>query len=269
MPTVRLEREGLFGSVGVVDTAEARRFTIGGVLQGASLLRPAANDVAPNLGQGPGPVTETRYQLAWFVAGQRHPTGRGLMLGLGGGCGVVGLLHQFPGLVMDAVDADPAMVEMAREFHPLVGHYERSGRLSLHVARAQDYLSRAPHQADFVIADLVVDSESLNELSSEALVGAVADAAPEVWFRAFGSLPDGELQPILDRFQAAGRPVRWLLSPVNRLVPLPKPRDWILGSGIAQLPDPDIFVPFREMRGSTVAKVQAAYRKLVAGGAPP
>ena len=269
MPTVRLEREGLFGRVGVVDTAEARRFTIGGVLQGASLLRPAANDVAPHLGQGPGPVTETRYQLAWFVPGQRHPTGRGLMLGLGGGCGVVGLLHQFPGLVIDAVDADPAMVEMAREFHPLVGYYEREERLSLHVARAQDYLAQASHQADFVITDLVVDSESIEDLSSETLIRAVADAAPESWFRVFGSLPDGELQPILDRFQAAGRPVRWLLSPVNRLVPLPKPRDWILGSGVALLPDPDDFVPFREMRGSTVARVQAAYRKLVTGGAPP
>ena len=85
MPTVRLERAGLYGPVGVVDTAESRRFTIGGVLQGASLLRPAASAVAPHLGQGPGPVTETRYQLAWFLAGQRHPAGRGLMLGGGGG----------------------------------------------------------------------------------------------------------------------------------------------------------------------------------------
>jgi hypothetical protein len=269
VPTVRLERDGLFGPVGVVDTAEARRFTIRGVLQGASLLRPAANAVVPSLGQGPGPVTETRYQLAWFVPGQRHPAGRGLMLGLGGGCGVVGLLHQFPDLVMDAVDADPAMVEMAREFHPLVGHYERCGRLRLHVAQASDYLTRSRNSADFVIADLVVDSESLEAIGSQALVGAIAGAAPEAWFRVFGSLPDGELQPILDQFRGAGLPVRWLLSPVNRFVPLPKPRDWILGAGVAFLPDPDDFVPYRELRGSGVAKVQAAYRKLVAGGAPP
>ncbi|MCY4593466.1 MAG: hypothetical protein OXC19_01545, partial [Bryobacterales bacterium] len=168
MPTVRLERDGLFGPVGVVDTAEARRFTIRGVLQGASLLRPAANAVAPSLGQGPGPVTETRYQLAWFVPGQRHPAGRGLMLGLGGGCGVVGLLHQFPDLVMDAVDADPSMVELAREFHPLVGHYERCGRLRLHVAQAHDYLTRTRDSADFVIADLVVDSESLEAIGSQS-----------------------------------------------------------------------------------------------------
>ncbi len=269
MPTVRLERAGLYGPVGVVDTAESRRFTIGGVLQGASLLHPAARTVAPHLGQGPGPVTETRYQLAWFLAGQRHPAGRGLMLGLGGGCGVVGLLHQFPDLTMDAVDADPAMVAMAREFHPLVGHYEREGRLRLHAAQARDYLDRAREPSDFVIADLVVDSESLEAVGSEALVGAIAAAAPEVWFRVFGSLPDGELLPILDRLQAAGLPVRWLLSPVNRLVPLPKPRDWILAAGVARLPDPDDFVPYREMRGSAVARVQAAYRKLVAGAGPP
>ena len=269
MPTVRLERAGRYGPVGVVDTADARRFTIGGVLQGASLLRPAASAEAPHLGQGPGPVTETRYQLAWLLAGQRHPAGRGLMLGLGGGCGVVGLLHQFPDLTMDAVEADPAMVAMAREFHPLVGHYERCGRLRLHVALAEDYLAQSRGAADFAIADLVVDSESLAAVSSEGLVGAVAAAAPEVWFRVFGSLPDGELQPLLDRFQAAGLPVRWLLSPVNRLVPLPKPRDWILAAGVARLPDADDFVPYREMRGSAVAKVQAAYRKLAAGATPP
>ena len=87
------------------------------------------------------------------------------------------------------------------------------------MARARDYLARALEPPDFVIADLVVDSESLEAVGSEALVGAIAAAAPEVWFRVFGSLPDGELLPILDRFQAAGLPVRWLLSPVNRLVP--------------------------------------------------
>ena len=70
MPTVRLEREGLYGPVGVVDTAHARRFTIRGVLQGASLLEPSAASVDPALGTGPGPVIETRYQLAWFLAGQ-------------------------------------------------------------------------------------------------------------------------------------------------------------------------------------------------------
>lgn len=269
MPTVRLERPGLYGPVGVVDTADARRFTIGGVLQGASLLRPAAGTVAAHLGQGPGPVTETRYQLAWFLAGQRHPVGRGLMLGLGGGNGVVGLLHQFPELTMHAVDADPVMVAMAREFHPLIGHYEREGRLRLHVAQALDYLDRAREEADFVIADLVVDSESLEAVGSKALLEAIAAAAPEVWFRVFGSMPDGELQPILDGFQAAGLPVRWLLSPVNRLVPLPKPRDWILSAGVARLPDPDDFVPYREVRGSAVARVQAAYRKLVAGATAP
>ena len=269
MPTVRLERAGLFGPVGVVDTADARRFTIRGVLQGASLLRPAASAVVPALGPGPGPVIETRYQLAWLVPGQRHSAGRGLMLGLGGGCGVVGLLHQFPDLCMDAVDADPAMVAMAREYHPLVAHYERSGRLRLHVAQAQDYLASARAPADFAIADLAVDADSLQALACESLLGAVAAAAPEVWFRLFGSLPDGELQPFLDRFQAAGLPVRWLLSPVSRLVPLPRPRDWILAAGVDRLPAPDDLVPFRALRGAAVAQVQAAYRKLVSGAAPP
>ena len=268
MPTVRFERDGLFGPVGVVDTAIARRFSIRGVLQGASLLRPAANTVAPSLGYGPGPVIETRYQLAWFLAGQRHPNGRGVMLGLGGGCGVVGLLHQFPDLALDAVEADPAMVGMAREFHPLIGHYERLGRLQVHVADAEAYLAQARTKYDFVIVDLIVDSDSLGRVDSASLIQAVARAAPEVWFRVFGSRPDGELRPIIDKFAAHGSPVNSLLSPVSPAVALPKPRDWILTAGVKQLPDPDDFVPYRGLRGPQIANVQAAYRKLAAGSVP-
>ena len=268
MPTVRLERDGLFGPVGVVDTAEARRFTIGGVLQGASLLRPAARSVDSTLGQGPGPVTETRYQLAWLLPGQRHPAGRGLMLGFGGGCGAVGLLHQFPGLILDAVEADPAMATMAREFHPHVGHYERLGRLRLYVAEAEDFLAQSSSEYDFVIADLVVDADSLARISSPSLIQAVAEAAPEAWFRVFGSLPDGELRPVVERFKTSGLPANWLFSPVSPLVPLPRPRDWIVAAGVRDRPDPDVFLPFPGLRGKRIKELQAAYRKLVAGALP-
>ncbi len=263
MPTVRLERGGLFGAAGVVDTAEARRFTIGGVLQGASLLSPSAATVDPSLALGPGPVIETRYQLGWFLAGQRHPAGRSLMLGLGGGCGAVGLLHQFPEMVLDAVDSDPTMMAMAREFHPLVGHYERRGRLRLHLADAEDYLAQASGAYDFAIVDLVVDGgEGLRQLNSMPLIQALADAAPEIWFRMFGSLPDGEIHPLLDKFATAGSPVDWLFSPVGLTVPLPKMRDWILAAGVRDRPDPYGFLPYQGLRGRPIARVQDAYAKL-------
>ena len=262
VPTVRLEREGLFGPVGVVDTAEARRFTIGGILQGAALLEPSAASVLASLPRGPGPVIETRYQLAWFLAGQRHPEGRGVMLGFGGGCGAVGLLHQFPGLELDAVDADPAMVAMAREFHPLVGHFEREGRLRLHVAEATDYLSHAGGSYAFAIADLVVDGADLGRLDSLPLIRGLAAVAPETWFRAFGSLPDGELRPLLEKFAAAGQPVDWLFSPVAPALPVPRTRDWILAAGVRKPPAPDDFAPYRDLRGAPVRSVRDAYRKL-------
>ena len=265
MPTVRLERAGRFGPVGVVDTAHARRFTIGGVLQGASLLRPAASMVDISMRHGPGPVIETRYQLAWLLAGQRHWEGRGLMLGFGGGCGAVGLLHQFPGITLDAVEADPAMATMAREFHPLVAHYEREGRLRLQVADAEDYLAHSDATFDFVIVDLVVNADSLSLLDSDALIQAVAEAAPEVWFRVFGSLPDGEIQPIMKKLGAHGPPVQWLYSPLSAAVPIPRARDWILVTGVRRPPDPDAFVPFAGAHGPEVRAVQAAYRKLAEG----
>lgn len=263
MRTVRLERVGLFGAAGVVDTAAARRFTIGGVLQGASLLSPSAASVDASLPLGPGPVIETRYQLAWFLAGQRHSAGHGLMLGLGGGCGAVGLLHQFPDMVLDAVDADPTMMAMAREFHPLVGYYERQGRLHLHLADAGDYLAQASVSYDFAIADLVVDGgEGLRQLNSLPLIRALADSAPEIWFRMFGSLPDGEIHPILDKFASAGSPVDWLFSPVGLTVPLPKMRDWILAAGVPECPDPYGFQPYQGLRGRPIGSVQDAYGKL-------
>ncbi len=268
MPTVRLEREGLFGPVGVVDTADSRRFTIGGVLQGASLLVPPASAVDSSIGQGPGPVIETRYQLAWLLAGQRHPNGQGLMLGFGGGCGAVGLLHQFPGIALAAVEADPAMATMAREFHPLVAHYERQGRLRLQVAEAEDYLAHSSATYDFVIADLVVSADSLAYVDSAPLIQAIAEAAPEAWFRVFGSLPDGEIQPIMEKLAAYGPAVKWLFSPVSAGVAIPRTRDWILATGVRQPPDPHGFLPFAANRGPRVRAVQAAYRKIASGALP-
>ena len=264
MPTVRLEREGVFGRVGVVDTADARRFTIGGVLQGASLLRPSAMSVDSSLAPGPGPVIETRYQLAWLLPGQRHPTGRGLMLGFGGGCGSAGLLHEFPGLSIDAVDADPAMVRMAREFHPLVEYYERLGRLRLHVADAEDFIAQAGCVYDFAIADTLVNADWLRNVDSMSLIQAITGVTSEVWFRVFGSLPDGELRPILDKFDASALSVDWMYSPVSASVPIPRTRDWILAAGVRQPPDPDALAPFAGFVGKEVAAVRRAYRKLAA-----
>ncbi len=262
MPTVRLEREGLFGPVGVVDTAEARRFSIRGVLQGASLLVPSAASVDPSLGNGPGPVIETRYQLAWFLAGQRHPSGRGLMLGLGGGTGAVGLLDQFPDLRMDAVEADPAMAAMAREFHPLVGHFERLGRLGVHVAEAGDFLERSGEQYDFAIVDVTVDADSVARTDPGPLVGAVAGATRECWYRVFGSLPDGDLRALFDGFRACDFGVDWLYSPVSPHVPIPRARDWIVAAGVRRPPDPDAFVPYAGARGRSPRAIGEAYRKL-------
>ncbi len=264
MPTVRLERNGLFGRVGVVDTADARRFTIGGVLQGASLLLPPAGSVDPSLPAGPGPVIETRYQLAWLLAGQRHPEGRGLMLGFGGGCGAIGLLHQFPDLSIDAVDADPAMIAMAREFHPLVARYEQLGRLQVRVADAEDFLAAAGHDYSFAISDLVINADQAQRVDSLALVEGLASASSEVWFRMFGSLPDGEVRPVLEKFEAAGRAVDWMYSPVSISVPIPRTRDWVLAAGVRQPPDPDAFAPFSGISGPRVESIRQAYRKLAA-----
>ncbi len=264
MPTVRLEREGLFGPVGVVDTAWARRFSINGVLQGASLLQPAAGDIDAGLPAGPGPVIETRYQLAWLMAGQRHPAGRGLMIGLGGGVGAVGLLHQFPGLRLDAVEIDPRVVEMAREFHPLVGYYERAGRLTVSIADGEDFLAGGVGGWDFAIADVVVDGEGPDMLKSLALIGPLLGAAGEVWLHVFGSIWEAGLHEVLRKFDAAGRPAAWLFSPVRIDITLPAQRNWVMATAAMAPPDPRGFTPFAGLRGPQAPAVREGYAKLAA-----
>ncbi len=190
------------------------------------------------------------------------------MLGLGGGCGAVGLLHEFPELVLDVVEADPAMVGMAGEFHPLVDLYRRQGRLRLTVADAVDFLQQSDGDYDFAIADLVVNADWTDPVDSMPLVQGLADVAPEIWFRVFGSLPDGEVQSVLDKFAASGLPANWLYSPVGRSVPIPRTRDWIVAAGVRQVPDPDLYRPFANLRGPKVEAVRRAYRKLAADPLP-
>ncbi len=264
MPTVRLEREGLFGPVGVVDTAQARRFSIGGVLQGASLLKPSATDVDPALPAGPGPVIETRYQLAWLLAGQRYPAGRGLMIGLGGGSGVVGLLHQFPELSLDVVDVDPRVVEMALEFCPLLKSYEKAGRLTLTVADGEEFLKGLDAKYDFVIADIVVDGDEIELLTSSSFIRSLAGASREVWLHVFGSIWDGYLHEVLEEFDETEQAVAWLFSPVRPDIQMPAHRNWIATTAAMELPDPRGFVPFVELRGPQVAAIREGYAKLVA-----
>jgi hypothetical protein len=264
MPTVRLERAGLFGPVGVVDTAQARRFSIAGVLQGASLLEPSASDIDPLLTAGPGPVIETRYQLAWLLAGRRHPQGRGLMIGLGGGSGVVGLLHEFPEMHLDVVDVDPRVVEMAREFHPLLRSYEKSGRATVSVADGTDFLAGIETKYDFVIADIVVDSEQIDRLKTSSFIGSLVGASREVWLHVFGSIWDGHLHEVLERFDATDQSVAWLFSPVRPDIQMPAQRNWVLTTAAMEPPDPRGFVPFVGLRGPQVATIREGYAKLVA-----
>ena len=160
------------------------------------------------------------------------------------------------------------MAAMAREFQPLVGHYERLGRLRTHVADALDYLAQAAESYDFVIADLAVDGDSLGLLDSSKLIRSVTEAASATWFRVFGSLPDGDLDPFLDHFDTVGVPVNWLVSPMSVAVPLPRTRDWILASGVPQLPEPDAFVPYRTVRAPHVDAVREAYRKIATRAVP-
>ena len=184
------------------------------------------------------------------------------MLGFGGGCGAVGVLHEFPEIRLDGVEADPAMATMAREFHPLVKHYEREGRLRLTVADAEDYLAQAGSGYNFVIADLAVDGDSVGALNSSSLIRSIAEAAPEVWFRVFASVPDGEIEPLLDKFAESGTPVDWLVSPVSVATPIPRTRDWILAAGVPRLPSLGSFEPYAGIAGAKVAEIREAYRRL-------
>ena len=72
-----------------------------------------------------------------------------LFIGLGGGTGPLQFLRDYPGVTIDAVEVDPLVVEVARDFFEI----RESDRLSIHTEDARAFLKRTDRVWDLIVVD--------------------------------------------------------------------------------------------------------------------
>lgn len=166
--------KGLFGNISVSETIhpEVRLMKINNEIEGQVFSSPDASFFSC-LMDGPGGVAASRYLYGFIIPAWHFPDSKGLMLGLGAGIGATMLLALFPSLSLTAVEIDPEVIRLAREYFPLVAFYERQGRLTIIQAPANDYLKRSKERFSFALLDLFSGDEGnqhnlplLNEILS-------------------------------------------------------------------------------------------------------
>ena len=146
--------QGMFGSIVVKVVNDGLYTFINDQCEGGSELHPPAAIIDPELpDDAPGPIPSSRYMLGWLLAGQDHPRGTGVMVGLGSGGGAVQLLAAFPETDLTIVEIDPAMVRAARASYPLIEYYENKGRLQIITEDAERYFKYSPDLWDFSLVD--------------------------------------------------------------------------------------------------------------------
>jgi hypothetical protein len=222
--------QGAFGEIKIVETPLARRMIIADTVQGGCYNAPDANAYFfGNMPLGPGPVTESPYQLAWLMAGCRNPRAKALMLGMGCGSGAICLLYHFPDLTLDIVEADPLVVDMAQRYFPLVRHYQQQQRMRIIVADAYQAPIALDAVYDFVIIDLAFDQMIKDKLDNlDELIESMASKTTEVWLNTIDSIDSNSFIRLVYSFASAGMSAAYAMSPISPDDWLPIRRNWII-----------------------------------------
>jgi hypothetical protein len=251
---------GMFDTIHVVDTFPARKVFTCGKLQGCLLFDPPADHLYPQCSCGPGPVTDTTYQLAWLMAGARHPKGRGLMLGLGAGSGAVALLHHFPEISLEVVEIDPDMIKVARRYFPLVSYFEQGGRLKVINDDASSFLSGNPSPYDFALIDISVDGAKAQQLLlSSTFAESLTRVADEIWINALTSRE----KPFLANLVATHAGLTNLFSSESLSAWLPIERNWIATSANVDLDASQALRLYPGIATESAQKARRLYATLV------
>lgn len=146
------ERQGMFGPVAVQDFGLVRELRINDQVQGGCYHVPAAKAFGAR-NAGPGCVPTSRYMAGWMLAGVDNQQGSGVMVGLGSGVGPCAIIANFPEVDLTVVEIDPAVIELAEKYFPLLTHYQDLGRLRIVQADALEWLARTEDTFDFACAD--------------------------------------------------------------------------------------------------------------------
>ncbi len=250
---------GLFDTIHVVDSFPNRKVFACGRLQGSMLHEPPADEIYPGCPKGPGPIVGTAYQLGWLMAGVGHPEGRGIMIGFGAGTGATALLHHFPRLTLDAVEIDPAMIRVAREFFPLVAHFESEGRLSIINTDVLEILAQSPVY-DFALIDISVDGDNVQQtLLSRSFSESVQRIADELWINALTSRESRFMNRLLSRYDGMTN----LFSPEPLTAWLPLQRNWIITNATPDIERLTAFQPYPNLSSISAERARRLFADLV------
>jgi hypothetical protein len=203
-------------------------------------LAPAGRPPAPAV--DPGTLNNSAY-ISLFPAGillnRTVPAApKALVVGLGSGVGIAQLAHHFPGIAIEVVDIDPAVIEMVRAHYPLLAWLEQQRRpdgeprlrFVARDARAHIRASRG-RGFDLVVLDAYTAGSTIPpHLMTREFFAETAASMSEggvVFANVIGSL--GEIRPdgtvggekhrivggALRSFRAAGLPGAWVIPVLN------------------------------------------------------
>jgi spermidine synthase len=180
---------------------------------------------------GPAPLSWTRAALddpsdsGWpyidlfhVAAGLATHRRRALFLGCGGAVALHQFASVYPGIDMDLVEHDPAVVELARAWFAL----DSIPRLRTHLADAVAFVQTAPRRAwDVVVVDAYGDADVASPFAGPAFYRALSCAVADggaVAVNVIGALaPPGPVSAVLEAVEHGFRDVR--------LVPVVSPRE--------------------------------------------
>lgn len=252
MASTLLRIEGKFGPITVVDDAGQRSLNINGERQGALLLSPSANEYSEDLPEdAPGPVSSSLYTDGWYLPGIADPYGSGVMVGLGSGAGAMSLLANFPEVDLTVIEIDPAIVDVANEYFPMLEYYQDRGRLEIIEADACEYLKTTPDTWGFGCGDAYTGTNRLVHDYIELL----CQRCNRVYLNVIDRFNGPGFAQMLALMQRNGKYPQELFKVIPPAVQLPYTcrSNWIFASHVPDIQDLQDFTPFPYLEGPDVA----------------
>ncbi|MFW2441151.1 MAG: hypothetical protein ACN4GR_17470 [Arenicellales bacterium] len=252
-----MKEKGKFGQIHIYDFGGKRWLRNSQNIQAATNLSPSSHIVHPDLPCGPGPVQGCTYTLGWLVVGASYSIGFGIVLGLGGAEGIVSLLFNFPNLHLTVIDIDPTIVDMVRKSFPLVKWYEQQGRLTIHIAAAENFFQSGPKSYDFAIFDLDDASPGIHSLlQSDSFLLPLKRSSNSIWFNLLSRIERSDTQEFFKRLHSLG------FGDLSVFSCQPRTMNLIVGNEL-QNSNYKQFVPFKDLDDPAVQEIRLRYKSFI------
>ena len=249
-----IQADGLFGPIKVVNDRGAQLLLVNNQIQGGAWLQ-------PDVGFGhPGPVSSHEYAAGWLMAGLHHPEGRGLMVGLGSGCGAISLLYHWPMMQLRVLEIDPQVIDVAVSCFPGINHFCNTGQLEIVETDAAEYLQQEDQQWDFGLFDCYDGGADLLQESLEELTGCCDD----VWVNVIDALDGPNIEGCIRRIRSGGGEVSEIFrtQPTHE-DPFIERANWIVAAADLDWRAIDEFVPYPDLTGIQAFQARRAWNTTI------